>query len=496
MRRLISALLISIMISMAAIPQVIPMTEAQIYEKELVIISPHAKPILDSFKKAFEAYAKEVLKTDVTLTYSYYASEACYKLAKEWAGKPKADIWWGGGVDLFAKATGEGLLMPHKAKDWDKIPKEWFGIPAKDPDGHWAGYALSGFGLAYHKEYLKKYGLPDPKTWADLLKPVYRGHIVMCTPKRSGSTHMMVEIVLQGMGLEAGWAYWREMAVNVGIFTAKSHDVIVAVNRGEFGIGLVVDYYGFESAVAGLPVGLVYPEDYSLANPDSIAILGGCPHPEIAKAFIDYVMSEEGQKLSMGIEQRGVKCPSPRFTIRPDIPLPPYLPDITKLKMIKYDDKLATDRWAEVNKVYEETIEWKHVGLKTSWKAIEDASAKLKELEAKGWDVKEALGKLAEAKKLFYAGEYVEARGLAEASIGLAKAPPPYKPPVIKVPEEAIKEAEKAVGESAKVIKDSKDIIKASEGAVSTYTSAFMAIFALTVIIPIVSMVLLKRRRS
>lgn len=422
----IIALFLALTIATLIIPSVLAVNAQVAYEPELIIISPHAKPILDSFKTAFEAYAKDVLKTTVKVSYSVYSSEDCYKLTKEWAGKPKADIWWGGGIDLFATAAKERLLLAYKCKDWDKIPKDWFGLPAKDADGYWTGYALSGFGFAYNLDYLKKYGLAEPTKWSDLLNPAYRGHIVMCTPKRSSSTHMLIEIVLQGMGAEPGWAYLREMAVNVGLFTARSHDVIDDVNKGEHGVGLVVDYYGFESTVAGYPVKLNYPGDYALANPDSIAIIGGCPHPEIAKAFLDYVLSEEGQKISMGIEQRGVKCSSPRLPIRPGLSLPSYLPDVTKLKMITYNSTLATARWGDVNTIYEDTIEKKQTELRDAWGSIEVARTTLEGLKAKGYAVEEGLSKLAAAEASFGKGDYAKAKSEAEAASGLAKWPPPY----------------------------------------------------------------------
>jgi len=427
--------------------QALPATGQTALENELVIISSHSKGILDSFKTAFEKYCQDTLNTAVSLKYSYYASEDCYKLAKEWAGKPKADIWWGGGVNLFQTATKEGLLLQYKCKDWGKIPGSWFGIPAKDTDGSWTGYAVSGFGFAVHLDYLKKYNLPEPKTWSDLLKPAYKGHIVMCTPARSGSTHMMVEIVMQGMGADPAWAYFRKMAANVGLFTGRSGDVKSDVDKGEHGIGLVVDYYGFESAAAGLPIKLVYPTDHSLANPDSIAILAGAPHPEISKAFLDYVISEEGQKLSMGVEQRGVKCPSPRLPVRADIALPPHLPDITKMKMISYDDKLANDRWKDINTIYETTIEKKHAELKDAWdsidnaqKSISDTEAKMKSMENEGYDTSKVKAELNRAKDLaasalksFDTGEYSTAKSsatkasdTAKAAIGLAEKPPPY----------------------------------------------------------------------
>jgi len=427
--------------------QASPATGQTALENELVIISSHSKGILDSFKTAFEKYCQDTLNTAVGLKYSYYASEDCYKLAKEWAGKPKADIWWGGGVNLFQTAAKEGLLLQYKCKDWGKIPASWFGIPAKDADGSWTGYAVSGFGFAVHLDYLKKYNLPEPKTWSDLLKPAYKGHIVMCTPARSGSTHMMVEIVMQGMGADPAWAYFRKMAVNVGLFTGRSGDVKSDVDKGEHGIGLVVDYYGFESAAAGLPIKLIYPTDHSLANPDSITILSGAPHPEISKAFLDYVISEEGQKLSMGVEQRGVKCPSPRLPVRADIALPPHLPDITKMKMISYDDKLANDRWKDVNTIYETTIEKKHAELKDTWdsidsaqKSISDTEAKMKSMENEGYDTSKVKAELnrardlaASALKSFDTGDYATAKSsatkasdTAKASIGLAEKIPPY----------------------------------------------------------------------
>jgi len=420
------ALLIAVSLLFTVL-QTLPIAAQITPENELIIVSSHVKSILDSYKSAFEKYCKDTLNVAVSLKYSSYPSEDCYKLAKEWAGKPKADIWWGGGVNLFQTATKEGLLLQYKCNDWAKIPANLFGIPAKDTDGSWTGYALSGFGFAIHSDYLKKYNLPEPKTWDDLLKPAYKGHIVMCTPARSGSTHMMVEIVLQGMGADPGWALIRKMAANVGLFTARSGDVINDVNKGEHGIGLVVDYYGFESAAAGLPVKLVYPADYSFANPDSIAILSGAPHPTTSKLFLDYVMSEEGQKISMGIEQRGVKCPSPRLPIRSDIALPPYLPDVTKLKMITYNDGLANERWKSVNDIFETTIEKKHSELQNTWKAIQSARTAVEDLKAKGYDVSEAVSKLASAETLFGKGDYEKAKSEAEAAVGLAKAPPPYE---------------------------------------------------------------------
>lgn len=111
----------------------------------------------------------------------------------------------------------------------------------------------------WNTRYLKAKKLLVPKTWADLAKPVYNGHVGMSAPSRSGTTHLTVETVLQGEGWDKGWALWKEIAGNFKTVTERSFGVPDGVNSGQFGLGIVIDFFGLSSKVSGFPVDFLYP---------------------------------------------------------------------------------------------------------------------------------------------------------------------------------------------------------------------------------------------
>lgn len=77
-------------------------------------------------------------------------------------------------------------------------------------------------GLMWNTRYVKAKKLPLAKEWAELKKPAFHGHVGMSAPSRSGTTHLTVETVLQGMGWEAGWAEWKAIAGNFKTVTERS----------------------------------------------------------------------------------------------------------------------------------------------------------------------------------------------------------------------------------------------------------------------------------
>ena len=127
-------------------------------------------------------------------------------------------------------------------------------------------------------------------------KPVYHGHVGMSAPSRSGTTHLTVETVLQGMGWEAGWAEWKSIAGNFKTVTERSFVVPDGVNSGQFGLGIVIDFFGLSSQASGFPVEFVYPTVTTLV-PANFAIVKNAPNPDAASVFIEYLLSPEGQEV-------------------------------------------------------------------------------------------------------------------------------------------------------------------------------------------------------
>ena len=99
----------------------------------------------------------------------------CLDKVRLWGGKPDADIFLGAGAPAHELAKKEGLIVPYQPKDWDKVPAQWGGMKVKDADYYWTCFAPWIVTNLYNEKVLSKLQLPPPKTWNDLLDPIYRG---------------------------------------------------------------------------------------------------------------------------------------------------------------------------------------------------------------------------------------------------------------------------------------------------------------------------------
>lgn len=341
---------------------------AQTVENELVLITPVAKTLTDPALADFAKFAKE--KWNVTVKTSALAAgtPVAYGQIVEWKGRPGADIFWGGESALFDKLAEQKLVakldLPQAVAD--SIPAS-IGkpkpIPLKDANGYWIGTVLEPYGLVYHPKVLQRLGVPEPKDWDDLLHPKLKGHVAQCAPTRSSSSHATYEVILQRDGDAKGWEWLKHLGANTGIFTARSRDVPSVVAKGEFAAGFAVpSYMAFEDRLAGFELKFVAPKT-AWITPEPIAVLAGAPHPNAARAFIEYMLSERGQRVAM---ERGVFPITPKYRVQ-GAPgstaemaveftggIRSYFDqDVTNI----YDDNTAQGRYEAVNTKYRTEIE-------------------------------------------------------------------------------------------------------------------------------------------
>lgn len=291
---------------------------AQVIEDELVLITPVAKTLTDPTLADFAKYAKETWNITLKTSALAAGTPVAYGRILEWKGRPEVDIFWGGESALFDKLAAQNLLVPLELPKavLDAIPAT-IGKPRpiylKDPKGFWTGTVLEPYGLVYQPTLLKRLGVPEPKDWDDLLHPKLKGHVAQCAPSRSSSSHATYEVILQRDGDEKGWAWLKQLAANTGLFTARSRDVPSVVARGEFAAGFAVpSYMAFEDKLAGFDIRFVAPKT-AWITPEPIAVLAGAKHPKAARAFIEYLLSERGQKVAM---ERGVFPITPKYRVQ------------------------------------------------------------------------------------------------------------------------------------------------------------------------------------
>src|SRR5256712_9524199 len=287
-------------------------------ESELNLITPASKFIHDAALKAFAEYAKEKGNVAVKVNANPAGTPVAYGRIVEWKGKPDVDIFWGGESALFEKLYEQKLLQKVEiSRDaWESIPAS-IGtpkpIPLKDKDGYWIGTALEPYGLVYHPKRIRGLGIPGPREWDDLLNPKLKGEVAQCAPTRSSSSNATYEVILSMHGEDKGWDWLRKLAGNTGLFTARSRDVPTVVAKGEFSAGFAVpSYMAFEEKLAGFDLKFVAPKN-AFVTPEPMAILAGARHPQAARAFIEFLLSERGQRVFM---ERGLFPITPRYKVQ------------------------------------------------------------------------------------------------------------------------------------------------------------------------------------
>ncbi len=397
-------------------------------------VGPVYKELSESLNKGFKAYYKKTYGKDVDITFVRPGGwPVCVDKVRIWKGKPDADIFLGAGAPAHEVLKQDGLIVPYRPKNWDKIPAEWHGMKVKDKDDYWTCFAPWIVTNLYNEKVLKKLRLPPPKTWNDLLNPIYRGNIVHTLPYASGTMHEAIEILIQGFGEKEAWRYLRLLAAQLARFSTGSTDTTNLVKRGEVPIGVAQPQMNAMAARKdGYPVRDLLPEKTILV-PEAVALLKGAPNEAVGKIFLDWLFSKDGQihvlegryfaastdiKFS-ALEKEGV-------TMAKHAKKALGVDSFWDLDVgfIEYDLDLATKRWDDVNRKYEMEIYRKWGELKSSLFLIEEVEGEIQAAKAQKIKVAKAETKIKEARKLFeYDGAYAAARLAASKARSLLVAP-------------------------------------------------------------------------
>ncbi|MCK5327741.1 MAG: ABC transporter substrate-binding protein, partial [Candidatus Latescibacteria bacterium] len=191
--------------------------------KKVIIVSPHWEGIQTEFERGFEQFSEARTGERIRVEWlDQGGTSAMLRFVKsEFAARPEGigiDMMFGGGVDPYLELRRLNLMHPYRLPEdiLDKIAPRIGGMPMYDPDYHWYGATLAGFGIIFNKAVLNMIHLPEPKTWEDLGDPRLLTWVGSADPRSSGSVHMAYEIILQAFGWEKGMggahAAWSQRA--------------------------------------------------------------------------------------------------------------------------------------------------------------------------------------------------------------------------------------------------------------------------------------------
>ncbi|MEI8026126.1 MAG: extracellular solute-binding protein [Pseudomonadota bacterium] len=280
--------------------------EAAFAGDKVIIISPHRKSIQEEFVPKFKEYYKAKYKADVEVEWIDQGgtSDDIRFVSSKFSTNPKTsgiDIFWGGGASAFVDLAKDTFLAEYKlpADLKKQLPEKIAGVAMYDATQTWYGSAASSFGIFTNKKLLKIQRTEAPKIWADLANPKFEDQISATDPRHSGGAAIMNTIILQGYGWDKGWEILGNMAANVRKFTHSSSDPIKAVVSGDVSLAPTIDFYAAAKIgdLGAENLGFVLPTDFSVLDPDPVAILKGAPNRKVAERFMEFVLSADAQKL-------------------------------------------------------------------------------------------------------------------------------------------------------------------------------------------------------
>lgn len=204
---------------------------------------------------------------------------------------PVADVAYVG-IAFAPQLVAAGVLQPYTPKGSESVEAN-----LKSKDQMWTTVHTGTIALLVNKEHLG--GAPVPTSWADLLKPEYKGKVGYLDPNQAAIGYSVVTAVNEALGgnldnWKPGLDYMKKLKDNGAIISAQTATAKVA--QGEIPILIDTDFNGYKLRDTGSKVDIVIPTEGSLKVPYVVALVKGAPHAENGKKLLDYYYSTSGQQ--------------------------------------------------------------------------------------------------------------------------------------------------------------------------------------------------------
>ncbi len=269
-----------------------------------------SEPLIKKFEK------RTGLKVDARYDVEASKTVGHYLKIREEMPRPRCDVFWNNEVMLTARLKQLGALEPYVSPSAADIPDNF-----KDDEGYWTGFAARARIFIVNTELL-----PDQSKWPasykDLVDPCWKGKCGMAKPL-AGTTATHGTVLFQLLGEKGAKEYFQGILDNECVTPPGNANLMRNVRKGGFPFGFT-DTDDFNVALVDkYPVAAVYPdqgegEPGTLLIPNSVCLIKGAPHPEVAKKLIDFILSAE-------VEEELAVATSAQIPLRPGVKKPDYI---------------------------------------------------------------------------------------------------------------------------------------------------------------------------
>jgi iron(III) transport system substrate-binding protein len=270
-------------------PTAAPTEPAAMPKGEVVVYTSRAealfKPVIEAFNAAYPDIKVTVLNGS--------NSELAARILEERAN-PKADVLINSDILTMENLAVEGVFAPNNSPAVMAVPADY-----RADDGSWVALTLRARVIMYNTDLVSPEELP--KKMVDLADPKWKD-VIGSANSTNGAMMAQLVIMRNQLGEPATEAFIQGLLENNTQFFGGHTDVRKAVGAGELKLGLVNHYYYHLSKAEGAPVGIIYPDQEDgglglMVNSTNAGIIKGGPNPEMARIFIDFMLSPAGQKI-------------------------------------------------------------------------------------------------------------------------------------------------------------------------------------------------------
>ena len=264
-------------------------------EFDALIAAAKAEGALTVYGSCEEEYLSAAVKKfealyGIQTKYQRLSTSEVFTKISEENGNPSADVWFGGTTDPYNEAVAKGLLESYDAKN----AKNLISPDYKDATNCWYGIYKGILGFMVDQEELKNRGLEAPKSWDDLLKPEYKGLIMLSNPNTAGTAKLVINTMIQMKGHDAAMEYFKALDKNIAQYTKSGSGPSKMVGPHECVIGVGFLHDGIYQILKGYDnIGLIVPSDGTSFEVGATAIFKGAKHPNAAKLWIEYALSPD-----------------------------------------------------------------------------------------------------------------------------------------------------------------------------------------------------------
>ncbi len=245
---------------------------------------PLAKELFDQFEK----------ETGIKVNWQRLAGgEAETRLEAEKAN-PQASIWVGGVGLNHMSAKKKGLTAPYVSRLASNTPVQY-----RDAENYWIGLYVGPLGFITNTKVAAEQGIVPPKTWADLLKPEYKGKIRVGNPSLTGTAYNVVTTLRYVFGgdEEKTFDYLAKLDKNVDQYTKSGAAGSKSVAIGEIPIAIGYAHDMVKLKVEGAPVVITIPTEGTGYEVASMSLVKDGKDPVNAKKLYDWILGKPAQDI-------------------------------------------------------------------------------------------------------------------------------------------------------------------------------------------------------